>query len=192
MKNFAPLLLVMLMGLGPFLTAQDFADVDKSPMDMAYYPQRAAFRSFAKTAEERLAGEPVMRVIYSRPQRKDRVVFGELLKFGEMWRIGANEATEITFMRDVKIGDQPVKAGRYTVYAMINEKEWTVYFSLDLDGWGHYSFKPEESSVAEVTVPVTTVSNTIESLGIAFEEAEDGAQIVIGWENTVVRVPVRF
>lgn len=192
MKNFAPLLLIMLMGIAPSLMAQEFPDLDKSPMDMSYYPQRAAFRNFAKTPEEQLAGEPIMRVIYSRPQKKERIVFGELIKYGEMWRIGANEATEITFMRDVKIGDQPVRAGRYTVYAMVNEKEWTIYFSLDLDGWGHYVFKPEDSSVAEITVPTSTVKNTIEAMGIIFEEAEDGAHMVIGWDNTVVRVPIKF
>lgn len=192
MKNLAPLLLIMLMGIAPTLTAQEFPDMDKSPMDMSYYPQRAAFRGFAKTAEEKTAGEPIIRVIYSRPQKKDRVVFGELIKYGEMWRIGANEATEITFMRDVMIGEQPVRAGRYSVYALVNEKEWTIHFSLDLDGWGHYVFKPEESSVAEITVPTSVVREPIEELGIIFEEAEDGAHMVIGWDNTVVRVPIKF
>lgn len=192
MKNITTLLLLLTLGFLPSLSAQDFPDVDKSPMDMAYYPQRAAFRNFAETAEERKAGEPIMRVIYSRPMRKDRVVFGELIKYNEMWRIGANEATEITFFQDVKIGDQPVKAGRYTMYAMIGEREWTIYFSLDLDGWGHYAFKPEDSSVAEITVPVSKVRNTIEALGLMFEEAEDGAHLAIGWENTTVRIPIQF
>lgn len=192
MKNVLTLLLMLSLGFLPILSAQDFPDLDKSPMDMAYYPSRAAFRNFAKTDSEREAGQPIMRAIYSRPQKKDRVVFGELVKYGEMWRIGANEATEITFFRDVKVGDQPIKAGRYTMYAMINEKEWTVYFSLDLDGWGHYAFKPANSSVAEITVPVAESKDTIEALGLFFEEAEDGAHLVIGWDTTVVRVPIQF
>lgn len=192
MKNVLTLLLMLSLGCLPMLSAQDFPDVDKSPMDMAYYPTRAAFRNFAETTAEREAGQPIMRVIYSRPQKKDRVIFGELIKFGDMWRIGANEATEITFFRDVKIGDQPVKAGRYTMYAMIGEEEWTIYFSLDLDGWGHYAFKPDNSSVAEVTVPVGVSKGTIEALGLMFEEAEDGAHLVIGWDTTVVRVPIQF
>ena len=192
MKNVLTLLLMLSLGFIPILSAQDFPDLDKSPMDMAYYPSRAAFRTFAKTEAEREAGQPIIRAIYSRPQKKDRVVFGELVKYGEMWRIGANEATEITFFRDVKIGDQPIKAGRYTMYAMVNEKEWTVYFSLDLDGWGHYAFKPEDSSVAEITVPVMESKDIIETLGLFFEEAEGGAYMVIGWDTTVVRVPIQF
>jgi hypothetical protein len=192
MKNLATILAFALMAMTPALMAQDFPDVDKSPMDMAYYPSRAAFRNFAETAEARAADEPQMRVIYSRPQAKGRTIFGELVKYGEMWRIGANEATEIQFMHDVKIGDQPVKAGRYTMYAQVNEKEWTVYFSLDLDGWGHYAFKPSESSVASITVPVATTKETIEHLGIYFDAADDGAHVVIGWANKVVRVPIKF
>ena len=192
MKHVMTLLFLLTLGILPGLQAQDFPDVDKSPMDMAYYPQRAAFRNFAKTDAERAAGQPIMRVIYSRPQKKDRVVFGELVKYGEMWRIGANEATEITFLQDVKFGAQPVKAGRYTMYAMVNESEWTVYLSLDLDGWGHYVFKPEDSSVAEITVPVAKTEDTIEALGLLFEESEEGAHLVIGWENTMVRVPIEL
>ncbi|PSR12005.1 MAG: asparagine synthetase B [Bacteroidetes bacterium] len=192
MKLFTTLLFLVLFAAAPGLFAQEFPDLDKSPMDMAYYPPRAAFRSFAKTPEERVADEPVLRVIYSRPAAKGRAVFGELVKYGEMWRIGANEATEITFLRDVKIGDQPIKAGRYTMYAMVNEKEWTVYFSLDLDMWGQYSFKPEASSVTAITVPVTTTKEAMELLGIVCEKVADGAHVVIGWENKVVRVPIQF
>ena len=192
MKHVTTLLLLLTLGILPTLQAQDFPDLDKSPMDMAYYPQRAAFRNFAKTDAEREAGQPIMRVIYSRPQKKDRVVFGELIKYGEMWRIGANEATEITFFQDVKVGDQPIKAGRYTMYAMVNESEWTIYFSLDLDGWGHYAFKAEDSSVAEITVPVSKTKEPVEALGLFFEDSEDGAHLVIGWDDVAVRVPIQL
>ena len=192
MKHVTTLLLLLTLGILPTLQAQDFPDLDKSPMDMAYYPQRAAFRNFAKTDAEREAGQPIMRVIYSRPQKKDRVVFGELIKYGEMWRIGANEATEITFFQDVKVGDQPIKAGRYTMYAMVNESEWTIYFSLDLDGWGHYAFKAEDSSVAEIMVPVSKTKEPVEALGLFFEDSEDGAHLVIGWDDVAVRVPIQL
>ena len=186
------LLFFVLLTAASSLVGQEFPDMDKSPMDMAYYPQRAAFRNFADTDEEKMANMPVMRVIYSRPQKKDRNVFGELIKYGEMWRIGANEATEIQFMQPVRIGDQLVPAGRYSLYAMVEEANWTIYLSLDLDGWGHYVFKPEESSIASIKVPVQKSEATIEAMGILFEEAEDGAHMVIGWDDTVVRVPIKF
>lgn len=172
--------------------AQEFPKMDGSPMDAAYYPPRAAFRAFAKTDEERKAGEPIIRVIYSRPQVKGRTIFGDLQKYGEWWRIGANEATEIMLFQDVKVGGKTISAGRYTIYAMLQENEWEIHFSTDNDGWGHYAFKPDESSVASITVPTQATSETVEAMGIFFEKSDDGAHMVIGWDDTMVRVPFQF
>lgn len=168
---------------------QEFPKMDGSPLDAAYFPTRAAFRSFAKTDAERKAGEPIIRVLYSRPQKKGRNIFGDLQKYGEMWRIGANEATEILLFQDVKVGGTTLKAGRYTMYAMVQEKEWEIHFSTDNDGWGHYAFKPEETSVGSITVPTQATSGTVEALGIFFEKTEAGADMIIGWDDTMVRVP---
>lgn len=168
---------------------QEFPKMDGSPMDAAYYPPRAAFRNFAKTDAERKAGEPIIRVVYSRPQKKGRDIFGDLQKFGEWWRIGANEATEILLMKDVKVGGKTLKAGRYTMYAMLQENEWDIHFSSDLDGWGHYAFNPDESSLANIKVATQATSGTVEAMGIFFEKTDNGADMVIGWDDTMVRVP---
>ncbi len=191
MKNVT-LLFFCLLATSTILVGQDFPDMDKSPMDMAYYPQRAAFRNFADTEEEKMANQPVMRVTYSRPQKNDRNVFGELLEYGEMWRVGANETTEIMFLRNVRIGEQVVPAGRYGVFAMVNEGEWTVHFSTDLDGWGQYTYKPAETGVAMITVPTESTESTVEALSILFDEADDGAHMIIAWDDTMVRVPIQF
>jgi hypothetical protein len=181
--------LVTLLAFKPEANAQEFPAVDGSPMDMAYFPPRVAFRAFAKTDAEKSV-VPQIRVIYSRPQAKDRKVFTELEKPGNMWRVGANEATEILFYQDVTIGDKTVKAGRYTIYAMLGESEWTIHFSNDLDRWGHYAFKPEESSVASITVPTAKTAETVESMSILFEAADPGAHMIIAWDDTMVRVPI--
>jgi len=172
--------------------AQEFPKLDASPMDMAYYPARAAFRSFAKTDEEKAAGQPKIRVIYSRPAAKGRKVFGDLEKYGNMWRMGANESTEILFYQDVTINGKKVVAGRYTLYAKLAEKEWTLYLSTDKDGWGHYAFNAEGSSVAEITVPTAKTKETVENVSILFEAADGGADMIIGWDDTMVRVPIKF
>ena len=187
--NFLIAALILLVGS---VSAQEFPKMDASPLDAAYYPTRAAFRSFAKTDEEKKAGEPKIRVLYSRPQANDRDVFGNLVKYGEVWRVGANESTEILFYQDVMIGDKKVKAGRYTVYAVPSESEWEVHFSTDKDGWGQYAFKPEESTVAKITVPTAKTESMVEALSIMFEGVEDGAHMIICWENTMVRVPIVF
>lgn len=188
MKKFFTLSVVALLVFA--VNAQDFPDMDASPMDAAYFPARAAFRAFAKTDEEKAASQPVMRVVYSRPQKKDRVIFGELVKFGEVWRVGANEATEITFLQDVTIGDAKVTAGRYTIYAIPSESAWEVHFSNDNDRWGHYAYKPDESLVTKISVATAKTAETLEAFSVVFEAVDGGAHLVMGWEDTMVRVPI--
>jgi len=172
------------------LQAQEFPKVDGSPMDASYYPERAAKRLFAETEAEIKANEPKIRVVYSRPQKKGRDVFGELLKYGEMWRIGANEATEILFYQDVTVGNTKIEAGRYTMYALVNESSWDIHFSTDQDTWGHYRFDPAKTSVAKITVPTKKTSSTVENLSIMFQNGETGADMIIGWDDTMVSVPI--
>ncbi len=187
-------LLLFAMAFSTSLKAQEainWPGVDKSVMDMSYYPARIAFRGFAKTEEEKKA-EPVIRVIYSRPLKNDRQIFGELVKYGEVWRAGANESTEIMFYKDVKIGGAKLKAGRYTIHLVPNEKEWEVHFSNDLDRWGSYSFNPEESTVAKITVPTEKTQETVEAFAIMFQGVDDGAHMLMAWDDTMVRVPIIF
>ncbi len=87
--------------------------IDKSPMDMAYYPVNYPVLKIQDKAAEPLAA----RVIYSRPQKEGRAIFGGLIEYGKVWRLGANEATEIELYRDVKIKDKKLAKGRYTLYA---------------------------------------------------------------------------
>ena len=89
-----------------------FSKVDASPMDLALYRDKD--------------DAAVARVIYSRPQKRERQVFGKLVPYGEVWRTGANEATELTLYKDMKVADATVKAGTYTLYSIPGEKEWTV------------------------------------------------------------------
>lgn len=172
------------------LSAQEFPKVDKSPMDMAYYPANVPFRAFGKTPEEKNV-KPVIRVTYSRPMKNDRVVFGELEKFGEVWRVGANESTEILFYKDVTINGKKVKAGRYTIYATPNKDKWDVFFNTDLDGWGAYSYDAKKN-IASITVPTKKTPSTVEAMAIMFEKAAKGANMLIAWDDTMVSVPIVF
>lgn len=173
------------------VNAQEFPKPDNSPLDISYYPTRAAFRAFGKTEAEKNA-TPIIKVIYSRPQAKGRKIFTEVEKPGNIWRVGANESTEIMFFQDVTIGETKVSKGRYTMYAQLGEKDWTIHFSTDLDGWGQYAFKPEESTVAKISVPKQTTESTIEYMSIMFEEAAPGVHMIIGWDDTMVRVPIKL
>lgn len=189
MRLFLSIAFIVTISLSS-LSAQEFPGVDKSPMDMAYYPSRVAFRAFAKTEEEKSV-KPVVRVIYSRPMKNDRVVFGELLKYDEIWRVGANESTEIMFYQDVKINGKAVKAGRYTLYANPQKDNWEIFINSDLDGWGHYAYDASKN-VASITVPTQKTPKTVDAMAIMFEKADKGANMLIAWDDTMVSIPIEF
>src|SRR5215213_5445475 len=96
--------------------------LDKSPMDMAYFPNNYPVLKIQDKATEPL----IARVIYSRPQKDNRIIFGDLIEYNTVWRMGANEATEIEFFKDVKIANKKIPKGRYTIYAIPTEAQWTI------------------------------------------------------------------
>ena len=190
LKSF---LLTLAVVFATGLSAQDFADVDKSPLDVVYYPNRAAFRAFAKSDSAAMALEPKIRVLYSRPYKKGREVWGgDLAPYGEPYRLGANETTEITFYQPVRIHKQVIPAGRYTIGAIPNANSFEVFFSIDVDGWGVYAYKPE-NNVATVSVPSEQVDEVIENFSITLYEAAGGkVHLKMGWDKTVVEVPIEL
>jgi hypothetical protein len=185
------LTLLFILGINEMLQAQEFSELDKSPLDISYYPSRAAFRALAGNEAEKKANEPVIRVLYSRPQKKGRDVFGGLVPYEKIWRAGANESSEIMFFRPVEIGGKALPADRYSFYVNPKEDEWEVIFNSDLDNWGAYAYNPEKN-VASVTVPTETMNKGLETFSIAFEETEEGANMLMGWDKTMVRVPIKF
>lgn len=157
-------------------TAQKFSGMDKSPMDAAAFP------SSYKVSDK------AVRITYSRPQLKDRAV-ADLAKPGEVWRTGANEAPEITFYKDVKLGDASVKAGTYSLFTIPGEGEWTIILNSKLNQWGAYSYD-KAADVARVKVSATSDEKSLEEFSIAFKEVEGGAHMVIGWGKTRVAAPI--
>ena len=155
-------------------TAQEFDPLDKSPLDVARFPY--SYRTSDK----------VVKVTYSRPQLKGRTV-AKLAPSGKKWRLGANEATEITFYKDVNFGGKDVKAGTYTMYAIPGEKEWIVAISSQLNVWGAY-FHKDENDIARVTVPVTKADKTFEEFTMAFG---DDMTMHMAWGDILVSVPVK-
>lgn len=165
--------------------AQTFPGVDKSPMDMAYFPHNFA--------HDRKEGEKALvRVTYSRPAKNGREVFGKLVPYGKVWRVGANEATEIKFYSDATIKGEKVNAGTYSLFAIPGEKEWTIVLNSDLDYWGAYSYN-EQNDVVRISVPVSESGETVENFAIRFSKnGSNGAVMRMGWDKTMVEVPMEF
>ncbi len=161
--------------LTPNVNAQEFSKLDKSPMDAAAFP--TSYKDANK----------LIKIVYSRPQLKDRKL-SKLAPNGEVWRLGANEAAELTLYKDMKLGNTSVKAGTYTFYAIPGDKEWTAIISKDLNVWGSYFYK-ETNDVARLSVPVTSGGKSLEAFSIAFEEANGTINMHLGWGTTRVAVP---
>lgn len=159
--------------------------LDRSPMDMAYYPANYPVLKIQDKATEPL----VARVIYSRPQKNNRTVFGELVEFNTVWRLGANEATEIEFFRDVKIGNKKIPKGKYTLYAIVSPADWTVILNKETDIWGAFKYD-EKKDVARVTLPVQKTENMVEPFSMYFDKAASGAELIMAWENLQVVLPI--
>ncbi|HEX6191321.1 MAG TPA: DUF2911 domain-containing protein [Chitinophagaceae bacterium] len=127
-------------------------------------------------------------VTYGRPYKNNRDIFGSLEPYGKVWRLGADEATTITFNNDVKFAGKTVKAGTYTLFAIPNEKEWTLILNSQLQQWGAYSYeKNKDKDVQKVSVPVKNLSAPVEQLTIRFDKAN---AMIIEWDKSQVTVPV--
>jgi hypothetical protein len=152
--------------------------VDKSPMDMSYFPENYPLQKF----QGKVTGNPTIRVIYGRPQKDGRIIFGDLIKYNEVWRVGANEATEIEFFKTAKIDGKLVPKGRYTLYCIPNK---------DTDSWGAFKYDSKKD-LFRVKVPVKKVDVEVEALSIYFEKTTTGTKLNVAWDNALGVLPITF
>lgn len=169
-------------------TAQSkFPTVDKSPLDVSFYPANYPILKIQDKMTEPL----LARVVYSRPQKSGRKVFGELVEFGSVWRLGANEATELELFKDARIGNVKVKKGRYTLYAIPQENKWTVILNKETDTWGAFRYD-NKKDIARIVLPVQQSGEEIEAFSMYFEKNNASVHLVMGWDNETVRLPITF
>lgn len=186
MKHLITVILFLAAGCTSFAQSK-FPAVDKSPMDISYYPNNYPMLKIQDKANEPL----VARVAYSRPQKNGRVIFGDLLEYGQLWRLGANEATEIEFFQPVKMGNTRIKKGRYTLYAIPYADKWTIILNRDTDTWGAFKYD-QAKDVVRLDVPVQRQAEIQEFFGMYFEKSATGANLFIGWDNIKAAVPIVF
>lgn len=139
-------------------------------------------------------GDLNMKVVYSRPYKKGRLIFGEesekaLQPYGKYWRLGANAATEITFSKAVNFAGEPVEAGTYRMYAVPGANEWEVSLNSELGVFFGVTQPDYEKDVVKVKVPSTTGPET-EQFTINFESDSTGAKMNFLWDKTRVTIPI--
>ncbi|MEO5593972.1 MAG: DUF2911 domain-containing protein [Chitinophagaceae bacterium] len=162
-----------------------FPLLDKSPMDMSYYPVNYTILRIQDKATEPL----VARLVYSRPQRNGRNVFGELLEYNKVWRLGANEATEVEFYKDVVIGGKIIPKGRYTLYAIPSEDKWTIIVNKETDIWGAFKYDSGKD-IVRTDVAVQKQAEPLEAFTMFFEKTTNGFAIIATWDNALVALPI--
>ena len=153
-------------------------------------------------------GDAYVRVVGSRPYKRNREnIFGTkesgaLVPYGERWRTGANEATEITVTKDVTVAGQRLAAGTYSLFATPGAESWKLHFNslLGLDGTGYFDtaamkFTPADlppHDVLTVEVRPTTLAEDqeVDQLTFSFEKTGSGADMILRWIRTEVRVPI--
>src|SRR6476620_9722993 len=159
------------------LAQQQPTELDKSPMDMSYSPPNYPILKMNGKVRE----QPAARIIYSRPQKAGRAIFGEVVAYNQIWRLGANEATEIEFFKNVKINGKSLPKGRYTLYAICTETKWTIIFNTEKDIWGlAYNAK---NDALRTDIPVQKAEPPAEALTMFFDDMKGGTSLIILWDN---------
>jgi hypothetical protein len=132
-----------------------------------------------------------IKLVYGQPFKKGRILFGNIAKWGQVWRTGANEATEITFTRDLKVDGKVCRAGTYTLFTIPNPDKWTIILNSELGQWGAYSYKPERD-VLRFDVSAQKSEQIFEALTFKFNETDAGADLVLHWDDVMVNIPLAF
>jgi len=155
--------------------AQKFAQIDTYPVDIAYLTTKKI-------------PEPLIKVVYGRPLKTEENVFGDQIPYGEIWRTGANEATEVKFYTDMLFGNKMVKAGTYVLHTIPGEKEWTIILNSNTDTWGAF-FYDDSKDVVRIKVP-STRAKEIDVFSIGFKKNFKNSFMVLAWDSTRIDIPL--
>jgi Protein of unknown function (DUF2911) len=162
---------------------------DQSTMDMSWCPANYPLEQMQGNKQKLIA-----RVIYSRPHKKGRQIFGNgpesLCLYGKPWRLGANEATEITFFENINIAGKNIEKGTYVLYCIPYENKWTIILNSNLYTWGLHI--DESKDIFKTDIPVIKQMPSIEDFTLFFEDTKTGCDMIMAWENVKTVLPIGF
>lgn len=162
----------------------DFSSVIKFAVS---FEEKAKRQSPPAIAAGNIRGASIA-VEYGQPVKNGREIFGKLIPYGELWRTGANEATEITVSKDMIVAGKLLKAGRYELFTIPTAEKWTIIFNSKLGQWGEFYYDTQ-SDVLRVEVPSGSNDTVLERLTLQIETSPlEG--LSIAWDKTRVFVPM--
>jgi len=139
------------------------------------------------------SGDLKVTVVYYRPFKKGRVIFGELVPYGKVWRTGANDATVIKTNKDLVFGDKTLKAGSYSLFTVPGEQTWSIILNSESGQWG-VGFNGEANrdparDILTVDVPSVLQEKEFEQFTISIEKSGEEMELILMWDKTLVSVP---
>jgi len=132
-----------------------------------------------------------LKVTYGQPQKKGREIFGKLVPFGQVWRTGANEATEMTITRDIIINSILLKAGTYSIFTIPQNDHWTIIINSELGLWGSYNYN-SKLDVFRFDVPVKPADKIYEAFTLSIDQRNELADLIMQWDSTKISIPIKF
>jgi hypothetical protein len=136
-------------------------------------------------------GDLNVQIKYSQPGVKGRNVWGELVPYGKVWRTGANEATTIELSRDCKVAGKMLRAGKYSLFTIPGEQNWTIIFNTVADQWGAYKYDESKDALRITDVKPGKSSEFNERLKFDVKASRDEGEITLSWDNLKVSFPIR-
>lgn len=142
-----------------------------------------------KATVSQMVGLTDVTVEYSRPSAKGRVVFGDLVPYGKLWRTGANQNSMVTFSEDVLIDGKTLKKGKYAIFTTPKADSWEVVFYSNTENWGTPDEWDETKVVAKTTVKSEMLNRNVESFTISINNLDNNfAHLELSWEKTLVAI----
>jgi len=132
-----------------------------------------------------------IKITYGRPHKRGREIFGGLIPYGEVWRTGANEATEITITEPIMINGNKLKEGTYSLFSIPGEDSWTIIINKGLGQWGAYRYN-QDLDVVQFDVPVEETAIVYEPFTIEFDSKTEKTNLNLIWDTTKVAIPIEF
>ena len=133
-----------------------------------------------------------LKITYCQPHKRGRELFGKLVPYGQVWRTGANQTTEITVTKDIVITGNLLKAGTYSLFTIPEKDKWTIIFNADLGLWGSYNYNPKKD-VFRLEAPVHYSTNLMyEPFTITIDQKNEKAEIMLLWDYLSVGFPLQF
>lgn len=129
-----------------------------------------------------------IKITYCQPAKRNREVFGSLVPYGQVWRTGANEATEITLTKDVFINGMMITAGTYSLFTVPDKDKWVIILNKELGLWGSYNYN-YKNDLLRFEVPVQSDTTVTESFTIKFDQRNNMADLLLLWDRTKISIP---